>query len=157
MYVLPAAVNLVQRPVPIITEVDANSDGTATIVGTNLDPRVYFDGIPAQVISASSTSVTVTPPPGIAGHVAIVTVFNSDATNSLLLGQAPPTYTYPSAGTPQLTKFSVRLLAPGNTPRVQIPAQKPHFPHGPVPPGFRPPDPTRAAPGGGPPTHSPPH
>jgi uncharacterized protein (TIGR03437 family) len=136
LYVLPAAVNLVQRPVPILTSVIANPDGTATVNGTNLDPRVYFDGLPSTVISASPTSITVAPPPGVPGHSAIVTVFNSDATNSLLLLQAPPTYTYPQAGTPQIGNISVRSLPSGATSMVEISAQNTRFAEGQVTLGF---------------------
>jgi uncharacterized protein (TIGR03437 family) len=136
LYVLPAAVILVQRPVPIITEVDANADGTATILGSNLDPRVYFDGIPAALVSASQTSLTVIPPPGVAGHVAVVTVFNADGTNSMMLQTPPPTYTYPGVGTPQLSNVSVRSLAPGATSMVEITAQNTHFVDGQVTLGF---------------------
>ena len=136
LYVLPAAVNLVQRPVPVITAVDTNSDGTVTISGRNMDPRVYFDGLPAVVSAIGQGSLTVTPPPGIAGHTAIVAVFNSDGQNSLLLGQAPPTYTYPSAGTPQFSDISVRSLPAGSTSMIEITAQNTRFAAGQVTLGF---------------------
>ena len=136
LYILPSAVDLVQRPVPVITSVDVNGDGTVTVNGRNLDPRVFFDGIPATLISANGNAMTVTPPPGIAGHAAIVTVFNSDATNSQLLGQAPPTYTYPQVGNPQLTNVSVRSLPAGSTSMVEITAQNTRFADGQVTLGF---------------------
>jgi uncharacterized protein (TIGR03437 family) len=136
LYVLPAAVNLVQRPMPTITSVSANADQTVTISGSNLDPRVYFDGLPSTITSVSSNSIVVAPPPGVGGHAAIVTVFNSDGGNSLLLGQAPPTYTYPQTGTPQINNITVRSLAPGTTSMVEIAAQNTRFVEGQVTLGF---------------------
>ena len=136
LYVLPAAVLLAQRAVPVIASVDANPDGTATINGTNLDPRVYFDGLPSVVTSISANSITVVPPPGVPGHSAIVTVFNSDGANSLLLGFAPPTYTYPQAGAPQINNVSVRNLLPGATSMVEINTQNTRFSDGQVTLGF---------------------
>jgi uncharacterized protein (TIGR03437 family) len=136
LYVLPAAVLLAQRAVPVIASVDSNSDGTVTINGTNLDPRVYFDGLPSVVTSIASNSITVVPPPGVPGHSAIVTVFNSDGANSLLLGYSPPTYTYPQAGTPQINNVSVRSLPAGATSMVEITAQNTRFAEGQVTLGF---------------------
>ncbi|MBS1857021.1 MAG: IPT/TIG domain-containing protein [Acidobacteria bacterium] len=136
LYILPAAVNLVQRPVPSVASVTPNPDGTVTVSGTNLDPRVYFDGIPAPVASSAPGSITVTPPPGPAGHTAIVTVFNSDGQNSLLLGQAPPTYTYPQASSPQLGNVSVTAMPAGGTGYVEITGQNTRFTDGQVTLGF---------------------
>jgi uncharacterized protein (TIGR03437 family) len=136
LYVLPAAVNLVQHPVPSITSVNTYGDGTITVVGKNLDPRVFVDGLPVAVLSASQTSITATPPPGVGGHVAIVTAFTSDGQNSLLLNQSPPTYTYASGGTPQISNVSVRALPAGATSEIDITAQNTSFVSGQVTLGF---------------------
>ena len=136
LYILPDAVNLVQRPVPTIFSVNPNGDGTVTVNGQNLDSRVYFDGIPAVVNSATPNAITAVPPPGIDGHTAIVTVFNSDGQNSLLLAQAPPTYTYPPTGSPQIANVSLNALPAGATSMVEIKAQNTHFADGRVTLGF---------------------
>ncbi|MDE3168007.1 MAG: matrixin family metalloprotease, partial [Acidobacteriota bacterium] len=127
LYILPAAVNLVQRPVPAVSAVTANPDGTVTVSGTNLDPMVYFDGVPAPVTASGTGSVTVTPPPGPAGHTAIVTVFNSDGQNSLMLGQAPQTYTYPQGTAPQIANVSLTAMPVGGTGYVDITGQNTNF------------------------------
>jgi uncharacterized protein (TIGR03437 family) len=136
MYVLPAAANLVQRPVPTIQSVNPNPDNSVTVIGKNMDPRVYFDGLPSTILSATSTSITVMPPAGVGGHTAIVTVFNADGQNSLLLQQAPPTYTYPASGTPQITNIGTRSLAPGTTSLVDIATQNIRLTDGQVTLGF---------------------
>jgi uncharacterized protein (TIGR03437 family) len=136
LYILPAAVNLVQRPVPVVASVTPNPDGTVTVSGTNLDPRVYFDGVPAPVVSSAQGAITVAPPPGPSGHTAIVTVFNSDGQNSLLLGQAPPTYTYPQAGAPQISNVSMTAMPVGGTGYIEITGQDTHFTDGQVTLGF---------------------
>jgi len=137
LYVLPAAINLVQHPVPVISALNVNPDGTTvTVSGRNLEPRVYFDGLPAAILSASSTSITVIPPPGVSSHVAIVTVFSSDGQNSTLLGDSPPTYTYPASVAPQISSITVRSLPPGATSVIDITAQNTRFADGQVTLGF---------------------
>src|SRR5207248_7375416 len=105
-------------------------------VGSNLEPRIYFDGLPSTVISATSNSITVVPPPGIGGHVAIVTAFNSDGQNSTLLGQTGQTYTYPAGATPQITGITVRSLPAGATSVIDITVQNTRFVDGQVTLGF---------------------
>jgi len=136
LYVLPDAVTLVQRPVPTINSVDSNSDGTVNVRGANLDPKVFFDGIPSSVVSANSGAITVAPPPGSPGHAAIVTAFNSDGSNSLMLGKTPPAYTYAGAGSPQINSVSLKSLSPGGTSMVEITTQNTTFVDGQVTLGF---------------------
>ncbi len=136
LYILPAAVNLVQRSVPAVAAVTANADGTVTVSGTNLDAMVYFDGVPAPVTASGAGSVTVTPPPGPAGHTAIVTVFNSDGQNSLMLGQAPQTYTYPQGAAPQIANVSLTAMGVGGTGYVEITGQNTNFAAGQITLGF---------------------
>jgi hypothetical protein len=105
IYVLPQAVNLVKRPAPAIASVNANSDGSVTVTGTNFggDSLVYFDGIQAVRSTAFSGndvqgSLTVLPPAGTGGQVAQVIVYNGDGQNSTFGAlNGPPTYTYPNA------------------------------------------------------------
>ena len=109
MYVLPDGVNFTQKDPPGISGINPNSDGTVTVQGTNFGPdsRVFFDGLQAQVSSnypLSNNSITVTPPPGNAGQISTLTVFNGDGQNSMFLQSAnPQTYQYPASGLPQFS------------------------------------------------------
>jgi uncharacterized protein (TIGR03437 family) len=114
IYVLPDAINLVQTGPPAISSVSSNGDGTVTVTGAGfgLDSRVFFDGMEASGLSGvSSTSITVIAPSAPAGQVSAVSVYNSDAQNSLLLQrQNPTTYTYPNNGTPQIQSITPSTL-----------------------------------------------
>ncbi len=139
MYVLPYGLTLVQRDAPAISAVTPNGDGTVTIAGTNFgaDSRVFFDGLPAAVqppLSGDGTqgSFSVTPPPGFSGQVSTITVYNSDGQNSTFYQtQAPPTYTYPTSGTPQIN-VAPAILPAGAARMVDITAQNMQFADGQV-------------------------
>jgi uncharacterized protein (TIGR03437 family) len=143
IYVLPGAINLVQKPVPAITNVTSNSDGTVTLTGTSLagDSRIYFDGLQAIMLPAalndSQGSIKVLPPPGAGGQVASITVFNGDGQNSTFIPtQNPPVYVYPPAFAPSLAGIGVTSLPAGATSMIDITAQNVRFVDGQVTVGF---------------------
>lgn len=143
LYVLPQAVNLVQKGPPSVSAVTPNGDGTVTIAGAGLglDSAIYFDGLPAAVTAAfngsdAQGSITVAPPPGASGQTATVTVYNADGQNSMLLqAQNPPTYHYDSAGAPQISVFPSALPV-GAGAMVDITAANMKFVEGQVTVGF---------------------
>lgn len=133
MHVLPTAVRLTQMNPPTIQSASTNSDGTLTITGTNwtTGSTVYFDGLPAPVASLNVTAgavgtaptgvAIVTPPPGIGGQTAVLTVYNPDGQNSQFLQSASPaTYTYASASTPTITSISPASLPAGAQAMIDI-------------------------------------
>jgi uncharacterized protein (TIGR03437 family) len=144
IYVMPQALNLVKRPAPALTSVSPNSDGSVTVTGSNFggDSLVYFDGIQAVRSSAFSGndlqgSLTVLPPAGNGGQVAQIIVYNGDGQNSTFAAlNNPPTYTYPSAGTPQIQTLSLAALPSGATGMVDITTQNTAFLDGQVTVGF---------------------
>ena len=144
IYVMPQALNLVKRPAPAITSVSPNSDGSVTVTGSNFggDSLVYFDGIQAVRSSAFTGndlqgSLTVLPPAGNGGQVAQIIVYNGDGQNSTFAAlNNPPTYTYPSAGTPQIQTLSLAALPSGATGMVDITTQNTAFLDGQVTVGF---------------------
>ncbi len=117
IYVLPDAVDMVQKGPPVVNAVTSNGDGTVTLSGAGFGPdsRVFFDGMQAPGTSnAAGTSIVVTPPAAPGGQVSTVAVYNSDAQNSLFIqSQNPPTYTYPAGGTPQFQSISPSSVAAG--------------------------------------------
>jgi uncharacterized protein (TIGR03437 family) len=146
IYVMPQALNLVQRPSPVIASVNPNSDGSVTVAGSNLDgdSLVYFDGIRAvgpYALTGNEVqgSLTAIPPAGTAGQVAQVIVYNGDGQNSTFGAWAsPPTYTYtsPGAGTPQMQSLNLTSLPAGVTGMVDIATQNTAFVDGQVTLGF---------------------
>jgi len=147
MYVLPAGVNLVDQQPPYIDSVTSNPDGTVTVGGTGLGlaSQVYFDSLPAAVTQntcPSATSgdctITVTPPPGANGQTSYLTAFNPDGQNSTFLQQYPniPTYSYPSAGTPQFAATNPASLPAGGEAMVDLSAVNTSFVDGEVTVGF---------------------
>ncbi|MBZ5584931.1 MAG: matrixin family metalloprotease, partial [Acidobacteriia bacterium] len=153
MYVLPDAINLVQKDPPVIAGATANDDGTVTITGRNLSSgsRVFFDGLPAVVKTPFSGddgdgAITVVPPPGFGGQTATITVFSSDGQNSMTLDSVnlasgippatePPTYTYPVSDSPQINAGPLALPA-GSFAEVDITASNMKFVDGQVTVGF---------------------
>ena len=103
---------------------------------------VYFDGIQAVRPNAFvgndvQGSLTVLPPPGASGQVAQVIVYNGDGQNSTFGSlNSPPTYTYPSAGPPQIQRLSLSSLPAGATGVVDITTQNTAFVDGQVTLGF---------------------
>jgi uncharacterized protein (TIGR03437 family) len=139
IYVLPDAVTLAQRNPAAINAVTPNGDGTVTVTGTNFgaDSSVYFDGQPATVQNNDGrAALTVVPPPGYSGQIASVIVFGSDGQNSTFYqSPIPPTYTYPTTGTPQISLNSSSL--PANVSSlVDITAVNMQFVDGQVTVGF---------------------
>src|SRR5262249_11206132 len=112
IYVLPNAVNLVDKAPPVITSTTANPDKTVTINGAGLSgtTSVYFAGVKANsgLFTGDETAqgaLIVTPPAGLSGQTAALTVANLDGQNSMfLLSANPPVYTYPVVpGIPAIT------------------------------------------------------
>jgi uncharacterized protein (TIGR03437 family) len=144
IFVLPQAVNLVKRPAPGTPSVRTNGDGSITVSGTNFgaDSVVYFDGIQAVRPNAFvgndvQGSLTVLPPAGTSGQVAQIIVYNGDGQNSTFGSlNSPPTYTYPSAGPPQIQRVSLNSLPAGATGVVDITTQNTAFLDGQVTLGF---------------------
>jgi hypothetical protein len=152
MYVLPDAINLVQKNPPSISAA-ANDDGSVTVSGANLnsDSRIFFDGLPAAVKTpfngdGSDGSIAVIPPPGFGGQTATITVFNPDGQNSMTLesvnlaaglapATAPPTYAYPASDPPQIDVTPLSLPA-GALTKIEITASNMNFVDGQVTVGF---------------------
>ena len=143
MYVLPAALNLVQKNPPAILGLVNAGDGATSITGSNFGPdsRVFFDGLPAPLRSPFSGNdqngvVTVAPPAGFSGQRATVTVFNSDGQNSMFLqSQNPPVYNYENSEAPQVT-VTPSFLAAGVATMVDISGVNTSFVDGQVTVGF---------------------
>ncbi|HJZ96529.1 MAG TPA: matrixin family metalloprotease, partial [Candidatus Solibacter sp.] len=103
IYVMPNAIQMVPKPVPSITAVNQNSDGSVTITGANLggDTRIFFDGIQAVVsvpYNEQQVALTVLPPAGFAGQTAQVTAYNGDGQNTTMLPGSSAIYTYSTGG-----------------------------------------------------------
>jgi hypothetical protein len=121
LYVMPDGVIFVSQGPPYINSVTSNGDGTVTVSGGNFGPdsRVFFDGLHARATAVpTATSITVTPPSGMSGHLSAVTVFNSDGQNSLQFYDYPnqaPTFQYSAAPTPQIVSVTPSALPTGNS------------------------------------------
>ena len=115
IYVLPDAIDLVQKGPPVVNGITPNGDGTLTVSGLGFGPdsRVFFDGMQAAgAYNPASSAIVVTPPAGSSGQVSTVAVYNSDAQNSLLVqSQNPPTFTYPSGPAPQIQSVTPSAIA----------------------------------------------
>lgn len=91
LYVLPWAATLADREAPIIhflTPDFLSAGNVWRLRGDNLDPlsQVFFDGRPATVVGFDTSfgELLLEPPPGPAGHRAVVTVYNPDGQSSAL-------------------------------------------------------------------------
>lgn len=149
MYVLPNGVTAVRQGPPAVRSVTPNPDGSVTISGAGLgsDSVVYFDGVPAVSQTAVTQTpvpgndaggfLTVTPPQGVSGQIATITVYNSDGQNSMLLqADNPPTYPYPAAPVPAVTSVSVTSLPASTSAAIEINAVNTNFVDGQVTVGF---------------------
>ncbi|HEX3879461.1 MAG TPA: IPT/TIG domain-containing protein [Bryobacteraceae bacterium] len=148
MYVLPDGVNFTTQAPPSISFVTQNGDGTVTLNGSNFqsNSRVFFDGLPgtpAANNAFNNGALTVTPPTAAPGHVATLTVFNSDGQNSMFLQAAnPQTYVYPaniaSASLSQNANLNItpQSLPAGVSSLVQITASNANFVAGQASVGF---------------------
>jgi len=97
LYFSAGYVHVVAAPPPRITSVSPTSGvgGTAvTITGSGFTDfsKVFFDGLPATIVSSSPTSLVVTAPLGAAGHGSGIFVNNSDGQGSDLSVNAGVTY-----------------------------------------------------------------
>ncbi len=155
IYVLPGAVNLVQKGAPLITAATPNADGTVTVTGAGFGPdsTVYFDGLKANATGPFSGtdvlgSITVAPPQGASGQIATITLYNTDGQNSMILlglsdqvpGQPangqPTTYTYPVTAPPQIANMSVASLPASSSAAVDITTTNTNLVEGQVTVGF---------------------
>jgi len=155
IYVLPGAVNLVQKGPPLIVAATPNPDGTVTVTGAGFasDSSIYFDGLKATVTvpfagTDSQGSITVTPPLGSSGQTSTITLFNSDGQNSMILlgltdqvpGQPatgqPVTYQYPVTAPPQINSLSVTSLPVSSSAVVDIKTSSTSLVDGQVTVGF---------------------
>jgi uncharacterized protein (TIGR03437 family) len=141
VYIMPQAVNLVQRPVPAITSVTQNGDGSVTVSGANLggDTRIFFDGLNAVIsnpFNDQQGSITVLPPPGTSGQTAAIAAFNGDGQNSTMLPSPTASYTYSSGGAAQIGSISLTSLAGPALAMVDVTTQGTTFADGQVTLGF---------------------
>jgi uncharacterized protein (TIGR03437 family) len=143
MYVLPQAVNLVPKPVPAITSVTPNSDGSVTVTGAYLggDTRVFFDGLlAATTVQFSGNdqqgSLTVLPPAGTSGQTSVVNVFDGDGQNSTFLPGSSGSYTYAASGSAQINSVSLPSVAGPALAMVDVQTSNTSFVEGQVTLGF---------------------
>lgn len=141
LYVQPRAFVLADRQPPRIDSILAASPASDLSLqgsGLSASTRVYFDGAPGLVRGFDETAgrLTVTPPPGPAGHRAIVTAINPDGQSSLFLqGDAPPTATLDAPFNAGITVSPSRLPA-GSEGVVEIQGLNTGFASGMVEVGF---------------------
>ena len=107
---------------PKINSLSQNGDGSVTVSGAGLTPdsRIFFDGlqatptVPFAASDSNNASITVTPPQGASGQTATVMAYTADNQNSMIVQQANPvTYSYPAAGSPQITTITPQSLPAG--------------------------------------------
>lgn len=142
-YVLPSAVNLVQKQPPVVLAAVPGPDGTVTVAGANLsgDSRVFFDGLQASVrvpFSGNDQSgvVVVAPPPGASNQTATVTVYNADGQSSMFTqAQNPPVYSYGPAD-PAIAAVTPNTLPAGVSAMVDVTGSNTRFVDGQVTLGF---------------------
>ena len=147
LYVLPSALNLVQKQPPQNVSVFPNGESSAVVSGQFMgaDSRVFFDGLPATVRNPFTGSdgggtLVVTPPTGFSGQRATVAVFNADGQSSMFLQwQNPPVYAYPGSDFPQVS-VSLNALPAGASAMVDIIGNNTNFVDGQVTVGFGTPD-----------------
>ena len=142
VYVLPAGLKLTKSDPPSISSVSTDTNGNVAVTGANFafDSRVYFDGLPVTTTIVDASHATVVPPPGVSGQTVVVTVFNSDGQNSMVLASSPvPAYTYPGSSTSAAAssvKLSPSALPAGTRALVDITGVNTNFTDGFVNVGF---------------------
>lgn len=139
IYFSPGQVRVVAGAAPTATAISPASGpaGTrVTITGANFDSNavVFFDGMPASVVSPSATSLVVTAPQGAGGRAASVVVGNPDCQNSDFLAK-PPKFTY-DAVTPASITLSPASGNAGQTVTVTVTGSGTHFAQGVTTMGF---------------------
>jgi hypothetical protein len=131
LYVLPAAINLIDKDAPRITGTTVNDDGTLQVSATGLvaNSQIYFDGIPAKLVSidAAGDSAVAIPPSANPGQTAVVTVVNPDSQSSSFLQSAKPvTFTYESSAVADFT-ISPASVPAGSEAAIEVDGQNTHF------------------------------
>ncbi|MEX2262914.1 MAG: IPT/TIG domain-containing protein [Bryobacteraceae bacterium] len=121
LYVHPSGLHVVRRPPPAIASVtpslSPNGARTVVLTGTGLDSdsTVYFDSLPATILSRNEAAerIVVAPPPGVPGQRAAITVFNPDGQNSAFVQplESAPSYTYEDGAAPFATIAPAALPA----------------------------------------------
>jgi uncharacterized protein (TIGR03437 family) len=139
IYFSPGQVRVVATGAPTVTSISPPSGpaGTrVTITGTNFDSKavVFFDGMPATVVSPSSTSLVVTAPQGAGGRAASVVVGNSDGQNSDFLA-TPSKFTYDAVAPASITLSPASGNA-GQTVTVTVTGSGTHLAQGVTTMGF---------------------
>jgi hypothetical protein len=144
LYVLPAAITVVPGAGPVITSVSGSTDGlgnaTVRLKGDNIaiDTRVLFDGAAAIAIQKNEDgSFSVTAPPAIGSHVAMVEALASDGQTSIqTMGQLPqPTFTYASPDRPTLSITPATVTA-GTDTMIEVAGFNTNFTEGQTVIGF---------------------
>jgi hypothetical protein len=77
--------------------------------------QVFFDGLPAQILTQTSNILLVLPPLAPAGYTASVAAFNADGQSSLLLNPAT-SYTYPAGGASAIPANPSVVVSPAVIP-----------------------------------------
>ena len=140
LYILPNAVNCVQNAIPLISSVVPNADGSVTISGSGFqaNTQVYFDALPATILTVDATNgvINLVPPAGASNQIATLTAYNSDGQNSMFL-QFGSAATYGYAGQPA----TALAVTPTNLPagaeaRVDITGTNTNFVQGRTAIGF---------------------
>ncbi len=103
IYVRPAGFHLVAAAPPAITQLfrTTASDGrpAVAVLGQNLSrtTKIYFDGVPAAVLSATENGLVVEPPPARSQHRATVVAAGEDGQSSWFIhGADSPVFDYDS-------------------------------------------------------------
>lgn len=130
-YVLPRGLNLVSNDPPSISNLSTDGNGNLVVTGSNFtaQSQVYFDGLPAATTLVDSSHLTAVPPPGASNQTAAIIVYNSDGQDSTFTNPTPPTFSYPSSPTPQVT-FSPSTLPAGAEAEIEIEGANTNFVNG---------------------------
>ncbi len=120
-YVLPRGLNLVSSDPPSIANLSTDGNGNLVVAGSNFTAQslVYFDGLPAATTMVDNSHLTAVPPPGASNQTAAIIVYNRDGQDSTFTNPTPPTFSYPSSPTPQVT-FSPETLPAGAEAEIDI-------------------------------------
>ncbi len=136
-YVLPRGLNLVADNAPTISNLATDGNGNLVVTGANFtaQSQVYFDGLPAATNMVDNAHLTAVPPPGASNQTAAIVVYNSDGQDSTFTNPTPPTFSYPSSPTPQVT-FSPDTLPAGAEAEIDIEGVNTNFVDGMVTVGY---------------------
>lgn len=133
LYVLPAGLNVVNRPPPAVLTVTADTDASgnrvAVLTGTGLtqDTRIFFDGVEARVRSVEQGRMVVVPPVAPPRHRASVLAIGPDGqTSAFLQGRSLPVYEY-EAGDQPFVSLSLNSLSAGVEAMIEVTGFHTHF------------------------------